>query len=68
MGQADYNCEKLTPDKDADLSVYEEANEFAFANLDITNVAISEAYNARKSSVIESYVDKSQFKNGRYDS
>lgn len=36
MGQADYNFEKLTPDKDADTSVYEEAIEFAFANLDIS--------------------------------
>ena len=38
MGQADYNFEKLIPDRDADISVYEEVIEFAFTNLDISTV------------------------------
>lgn len=58
-----YNFEKLTPDKDADISVYEEAIEFVFDNSDVTNIAISGAYGAGKSSVIESYEKKHDDKN-----
>lgn len=58
MTQKYYNFEKLTPDKDADISVYEEAIEFVFDNSDVTNIAISGAYGAGKSSVIESYEKK----------
>lgn len=58
MTQKNYNFEKLTPNKEADISVYEEAIEFVFDNLDITNIAISGAYGAGKSSVIESYEKK----------
>ena len=47
--------EKLTPQKDADLNVYDEAIDFVFKNKDITNVAISGSYGAGKSSIIESY-------------
>lgn len=50
--------QKLTPVNDADISVYEEAIDFIFENEDITNVAISGAYSAGKSSVIESYKKK----------
>ena len=39
MTQKYYNFEKLTPDKDADISVYEEAIEFVFDNSDVTNIA-----------------------------
>ena len=63
MTQKYYNFEKLTPDKDADISVYEEAIEFVFDNSDVTNIAISGAFGAGKSSVIESYEKKHDDKN-----
>ena len=47
--------EKLTPVKNAQLKIYSDALDFVFGNNDITNVAISGAYSAGKSSVIESY-------------
>lgn len=46
---------KLTPETDIDMSVYDEAIDYAFASADIKNVAISGAYGAGKSSVLESY-------------
>ena len=63
MAQKTYNFEKLTPNKEADISVYEEAIEFVFDNSDVTNIAISGAYGAGKSSVIESYEKKHYDKN-----
>lgn len=50
--------EKLTPVKDVDLRIYNDALNFVFENNDIRNVAVSGAYSAGKSSVIESYKDK----------
>jgi hypothetical protein len=58
MEQKKYFFQKLTPVKDADISVYEEAIDYVFENDDITNVAISGAYSAGKSSVLESYKGK----------
>lgn len=58
MEQKELFFQKLTPVNNADISVYEEAIDFIFANSDITNVAISGAYSAGKSSVIESYKEK----------
>lgn len=55
--------EKLTPQKDADLNVYDEAINFVFENEDITNVAISGSYGAGKSSIIESYEETNKDKN-----
>lgn len=55
METKEYFFQKLTPTDEADISVYEEAIDFALKNNDITNVAISGAYSAGKSSVIESY-------------
>ncbi len=63
MEQKNYNFEKLTPNKEVDISVYEEAIEFVFDNADVTNIAISGAYGAGKSSVIESYEKKHDDKN-----
>lgn len=63
MVEKKYNFEKLTPNKKADISVYEEAIEFVFDNSDVTNIAISGAYGAGKSSVIESYEKKHDDKN-----
>lgn len=53
-----YHFQKLTPIFDADISVYEEAINFALSNSDIKNIAISGAYSAGKSSVLESYKKK----------
>lgn len=50
--------QKLTPLNDGDISVYEEAIDFVFANADVKNVAISGAYGAGKSSVLETYKKK----------
>ncbi len=58
METKEYFFQKLTPTDEADISVYEEAIDFALKNNDITNVAISGAYSAGKSSVIESYKKK----------
>jgi len=50
--------QKLTPLSDADISVYQEALDFAFKNSDIKNVAISGAYSSGKSSILETYKSK----------
>jgi len=55
MSEKNYNFQKLTPIKNAKLKVYDEALNFVFDNDDIKNVAISGAYSAGKSSVIETY-------------
>lgn len=47
--------QKLTPVKDANISIYKDALDFVFEDSDIKNVAISGAYGAGKSSVIETY-------------
>lgn len=62
MEQKDYIFEKLTPDNDVDISVYDEAIGFVFDNEDVTNIAISGAYGAGKSSVIKSYEKKHEEK------
>jgi len=53
-----YKFQKLTPVKDVDLRVYENSIDYIFSNPDIRNIAISGAYGAGKSSVLESYKDK----------
>lgn len=57
---------KLTPETDIDMSVYDEAIDYAFAHTDIKNVAISGAYGAGKSSVLESYKAKHPDKKFRH--
>lgn len=47
--------EKLSPTTTADVKVYKDAFDFVFANDDVRNVAISGAYGAGKSSILESY-------------
>ncbi|WP_221637011.1 YobI family P-loop NTPase [Listeria booriae] len=49
---------KLTPEKDVDISGYEDALDFALRDKDIKNVAISGIYSSGKSSVIETYKDQ----------
>ena len=58
MGNKKYYFQKLTPVSNADISVYEEAIDFVFDNVDVKNVAISGAYSAGKSSILESYKAK----------
>lgn len=53
MGE--YNFQKLTPKDDVELSIYEDALDFVFKNDDIKNIAISGAYSAGKSSILETY-------------
>lgn len=64
MNHKDYFFQKLTPVNDINITVYEEAIDYIFENADITNVAISGAYSAGKSSVIESY--KAKHKNLKF--
>lgn len=47
--------QKLTPIQNTDMNIYGEALDFVFENEDVKNVAISGAYSAGKSSVIETY-------------
>ena len=55
MDENKYFFQKLTPISCADISVYEQAIDFVFENKDVKNVAISGAYSAGKSSVLETY-------------
>lgn len=64
MRDKKYIFQKLTPVSNADISVYEEAIDFIFDNTDVKNVAISGAYSAGKSSILESY--KTKHKNYRF--
>lgn len=52
---ADIKFQKLTPETDADIKIYDEAFEFVFKNDDIRNIAISGSYGSGKSSLIETY-------------
>ena len=54
--------QKLTPTQEVDLSGYEDAFQYIFAENDIRNIAISGAYSSGKSSVIESYEKEHQDK------
>lgn len=53
-----FKFERLTPNEDVSLDVYEEAINYAFENQDIKNIAISGAYGAGKSSILASYKKK----------
>lgn len=55
---SEYHFEKLSLTEDVDISVYEDAINFAFANPDVKNIAISGAYGSGKSSVLASYKKK----------
>lgn len=50
---------KLTPTDEMELGIYKEALDYVFAEADIKNVAVSGAYGAGKSSVIETYKKQS---------
>lgn len=53
-----YQFEKLSLTEDIDISVYQDAIDFAFSNPDVKNIAISGAYGSGKSSVLASYKKK----------
>ncbi|MFS0784943.1 hypothetical protein ABC345_00985 [Shouchella sp. 1P09AA] len=53
-----YNFQKLTPDNDVNLEVYNDAINYIFSQKDIRNIAISGPYGAGKSSVISTYIKK----------
>lgn len=50
--------QKLTPVRNIELGIYQEAIEYAFSEDDIMNIAISGAYGAGKSSVVETFEEK----------
>ena len=54
----EFYFEKLTPSDSVDISAYENAFKFVFSNSDLTNIGITGAYCAGKSSVIETYKKK----------
>lgn len=55
MSESKPKFQKLTPIRDADIGIYSEALDFVFENDDLRNIAVSGAYSAGKSSVLESY-------------
>jgi len=55
MSERKTKFQKLTPIHDAEIGIYGEALNYVFDNNDLRNVAISGAYSAGKSSVLESY-------------
>jgi len=56
------NFKTLSPIKNADIEIYEDALTFAFSNNEIRNVAITGAYCSGKSSIIETYEEKNKDK------
>lgn len=58
MSKISYTFQKLTPIKNAELKIYDNAINFVFENDDLKNIAISGPYSAGKSSMIESYKSK----------
>lgn len=55
MGDNKFNFQKLTPINAANIEIYQDAIDFVFNNNDLKNIALSGAYSAGKSSVLESY-------------
>ncbi|WP_313128486.1 YobI family P-loop NTPase [Anaerocolumna sp.] len=64
MSENTYKFQKLTPVTDVEMDIYEDAMKYVFSNNDIRNIAISGAYGAGKSSVIETY--KAQHKGEKF--
>lgn len=59
-----YGFQKLTPINTANIEIYREAINFAFEEHDLRNIALSGAYSAGKSSILESY--KKEHKNIKF--
>lgn len=55
---AKLNFQKLTPEVESNIEVYDQAFEFIFNNDDVQNIAISGSYGSGKSSLIKSYEKK----------
>ena len=58
MAKTFFKFNKLIPHQNINLSGYEEAIKSVFDNPDLKNIAISEAYDSRKNSLLESYKTK----------
>lgn len=58
MEKQDINFQKLTPTNDVNMDIYENAMDYIFKHSDVKNIAISGAYGAGKSSLLESYKKK----------
>lgn len=68
MGVEGLNFKKLTPKKDIELGMYEEALDYIFdsKNSDIRNIAISGNYGSGKTSLIETYKEKTKESERKY--
>lgn len=55
MDKGEINFQRLTPIRDVELGAYKNALDFVFENDDIKNIAVSGAYSAGKSSILETY-------------
>lgn len=53
--EIDYRFQKLTPNKNYKMKIYENALNFVFENDELKNIAVSGPYSAGKSSLIETY-------------
>lgn len=62
MSLNNFNFQKLTPTKSADLKIYREALDFVFKEDELKNIAITGSYSAGKSSVLETYKSQHQEK------
>lgn len=58
--------QNLTPKKDIDIKVYEEAIDYAFATPEVKNIAISGSYGAGKSSVLATYENLEKNKDKKF--
>jgi len=62
MTKRNFNFQKLTPTNKANIEIYSEAIDFVFKDAELKNIALSGAFGAGKSSVIESYKSKNRRK------
>lgn len=60
MKKDEYKFHTLTPIDSADLGIYESALDFVFSEKNVKNVAVSGAYGAGKSTIVESYKKEKQ--------
>ena len=49
---------KLTPTRDKELGIYQEALTYVFSDNDLKNIAITGSYSSGKSSMLEAYKNK----------
>lgn len=66
MENKEFDFKSLAPQTDVDLTAYEEALKFALSNESVKNVAITGAYGAGKSSVMETFKNTQYGKQYKY--